>query len=74
MHTGRGELLTAGWGEWGGGGKCLQSARVTSIVSQETSHVTLFSRGKQMKHRVGGLQESAAAPSDAAGSSGNEEV
>lgn len=36
----------------GGGGKCLQSARVTSIVSQETSHVTLFSRGKQMKHRV----------------------
>lgn len=36
----------------GGAGKCLQSARVTSIVSQETSHVTLFSRGKQMKHRV----------------------
>lgn len=67
-------FLQRGGGNGEEGGKCLQSARVTSIVSQETSHVTLFSRGKQMKHRVGGLQESAAAPSDAAGSSGNEEV
>lgn len=39
-------FLQRGGGGRGGGGNCLQSARVTSIVSQETSHVTWFSGGK----------------------------
>lgn len=38
MHTGRGDLLIGG----GGQNNCLTSRGATSIVSQETSHVTVF--------------------------------
>ena len=43
MHTGRGELLM---GRGGRQNNCLPSASATSIVSQETSHVTWFIGGK----------------------------
>lgn len=75
MHTGRGELLTACGG---GEGSCLQSASATSIVSQETSHVTCFSGGKPDEAWCFGsgvgVQESADASSDATESSWDEEV
>lgn len=70
MHTGRGELLTVKGGVEGGQ---LVSASATSIVSQETSHVTWFSGGKPVEAWYFGsgvgMQESVDASSDAAESS-----